>query len=200
MPSLKKAELIDGVVYMPSPVSTDQHGDPHTLLTYWCVHYRRFTLGVRSSADGTLRLDQRNVPQPDDMLFIVPECGGAVTLDDQGYIHGGPEFAAEISATTVSLDLNRKKDIYSRFRVQEYLVWRVLDQSIDWFGLHGRRFRRQRPDHAGVYRSRILPGLWLDPEALIEGHLDRVIAVLDQGLASPEHATFVEQLQARRTK
>lgn len=200
MPGLKKAELLEGVVYVPSPVSFGRHGEPHTVLIYWLVHYRAHTPGVRSGADSTVRLDRRNVPQPDGLLFIDPACGGLVALDDEGYIRGGPELVGEVSATTASLDMNLKREVYRRFRVQEYLVWRVLDEAIDWFTLHRRQFRRLPLGRDGIYRSRVLPGLWLDPQALIEGDLDRLITMLEQGLASPEHAAFVERLRSRRDR
>lgn len=198
MPDLKKAELLEGVVFVPSPVSLDRHGEPHSDLVAWIAVYKAHTPGVRSGADSTVRLDRRNVPQPDGLLFIDPACGGQATVDDAGYVRGGPEFAGEVSATTASLDRNLKREVYRRFQVQEYLVWRVLDEELDWFTLHGRQFRRLAGGRDGIYRSRVFPGLWLDSAALIAGDLARVLAVLQQGLASPEHAAFVERLRSHR--
>ena len=50
------------------------------------------------------------------------------------------------------------------------------------------------PDPDGLYRSKVFPGLWLDPVALLNEDLNQVIATLDRGLASPEHASFIKRL------
>src|SRR5687767_3807380 len=38
-PEIKKAELIEGVVYLPSPVRHDQHGHPHFNIITWLGLY-----------------------------------------------------------------------------------------------------------------------------------------------------------------
>ena len=65
-------------------------------------------------------------------LLIDPLRGGQIQLTND-YVEGTPEFLAEISASTVSIDLGDKKAAYERNGVEEDLVWRVLDQQIDWF-------------------------------------------------------------------
>src|SRR3984893_17854521 len=72
MPEVKKAELIEGVVYMPSPVSSEDHGEPHFDLISWLGIYRIATPGLKGSDNATVRMDQgENVPQPDASLWIV---------------------------------------------------------------------------------------------------------------------------------
>jgi hypothetical protein len=73
----------------------------------------------------------------------------------------------------------------------------VLDQAIDWFILREGRYEPLLVDEAGLYKSEVLPGLWLDPAALLRGDLASVLQTLQQGLASPEHAAFVSQLQQK---
>jgi hypothetical protein len=80
--------------------------------------------------------------------------------------------------------------------VQEYLVWRVLDGEVDWVVLRGGQYQRLAAGPDGVLRSDVFPGLWLDPAALVSGDLARVLAVVQQGVASPEHAAFVARLNA----
>jgi hypothetical protein len=60
--------------------------------------------------------------------------------------------------------------------------------------LQGGRFERVAADVAGLYKSETLPGLWLDPAALMDGKLARVIEVVQQGLAESRHADFVARL------
>ena len=195
-PELKKAELIDGVVYMPPPVSQDAHSGPHFRLIGWLSMYQIRTPGVDGGDNGSLRLDLHNEPQPDAFLYILPANGGQAQIDEDGYVVGGPELVAEVAATTTAYDLRVKKEIYRRHRVREYLVWRVLDQMIDWFVLAGDDYALLMPDSDGTCRSRTFPGLWLDPASLARRDMVRVADIQQAGLATAEHAAFVKRLQA----
>ncbi|MEX2175507.1 MAG: Uma2 family endonuclease [Pirellulaceae bacterium] len=200
MPDVKKAELIEGVVYMASPVSNDDHAAPHAALMMWLGVYWAMTPGVQAGDNGTLHLDLDNDPQPDGYLRILPEFGGRSKTVD-GYVEGSPELIAEVAASSVSYDLHDKLNAYRRNGVQEYVVWRVWDKAIDWLVLRGGRYFPLQADSAGHYQSEVFPGLWLDPAALLRGDLARVLAVLQEGLASPEHSAFVGKLrQAGETR
>ncbi len=193
MPHVDKAELIEGVVYMPSPVSAEDHGEPHFDFITWLGVYRARTPQVRGGDNATLRLDLDNEPQPDGYLRLLPEFAGQARLVD-GYVTGAPELIVEIAASSASYDLHEKLHAYRRNGVREYVVWRVWDEIIDWFVLRSGRFE-QLALADGIYRSEVLPGLWLEPAAVLRGDLARVLEVLQQGLASPEHAAFVTALQ-----
>ena len=142
-----------------------------------------------------MRLDWENEPQPDAFLRIAPHCGGQ-SRDDDEYIGGPPELIAEISVSSVSYDLHDKLRAYQRNGVREYLVWRVWDSAIDWFALREGRFECLPRTEAGHHQSEVFPGLWLDLAALLRGDVAQVLAVLQQGLASSEHAAFVAKLRA----
>src|SRR5712692_1524440 len=85
MPHLKKAELLEGVVYVPPPVSFDEHGGPHFDLITWLGLYRIATPGVRGGDNASLRLDLDNEPQPDAFLLVLPTHGGQARLSKDGY-------------------------------------------------------------------------------------------------------------------
>jgi len=192
MVDVNHAELIEGVVYMPSPVSATEHGEPHARLLTWLGVYQARTPGVVAGDNSTLKLDVDNAPQPDAYLRLLPECGGQARLIN-GYIEGAPELVAEISASTASYDLHDKLNAYRRNGVREYVVWRVWDQAIDWFVLNEGRYDRIATDDDGVFRSRIFPGLWLNTPALLRADLGQVLSTLESGLAVAEHAKFVEK-------
>ncbi len=194
MPHLKKAELIEGVVSMPPPVSLGEHAGPHANLVTWLGTYEAFTPGVMGAAEGSVRLGASSMPQPDAMLFIRPAHGGRVRISADDYVEGGPELVVEVAASSIPLDTGPKLQLYQRYDVQEYIVWRVPDGEIDWFVRRGGQYTRLPPDAAGIYRSEVFPGLWLDAAALVRRDLGRVLSLLQQGLASPEHADFVAQL------
>ena len=196
MPRVKKAELIEGVVYMPSPVSHKKHSRPQSLIVAWLGHYFAATPGTDIGDNGTVRLDLENEPQPDAMLRILPECGGQSRDEEDDYIGGAPELLAEVAASSASYDMHDKLRAYQRNGVREYIIWRVRETAIDWFVLRNSRFEKLVPDASGYLKSETFPGLWLDPAAMIAGDLACALAVLQQGIASTEHAAFVARLQA----
>ena len=195
MPGQKKAELIEGVVYMSSPVRTPQHGEPTANLILWLGTYRVNTPGTQVADNSTVRLDSDNEPQPDAFLRILPGSGGQSANSEDDYVDGAPELVAEVAASTKSIDLHDKMNAYRRNGVREYIVWRALDSEIDWFVLHDERYERLAPDASGVYQSETFPGLWLDAAALLRGDMLKVLAVLQQGIESPEHRAFVARLR-----
>jgi Uma2 family endonuclease len=199
MPHVKKAELIDGVVYMPSPVSDKDHGVPHFNLITWLGVYYVFTPGTQGGDNSTLRLQLgAHMPQPDAYLRILAEYGGHARVAADGYVLGAPDLVVEVAASSASYDLHEKLQAYQQNGVREYLVWRTQDQAIDWFVLRGGRFRQLPTAADGLLKSKILPGLWLDAQALISGGMLRVYEVGQLGLASEEHRRFVEKLQKRK--
>jgi Uma2 family endonuclease len=195
MPKLKKAELIEGIVYMASPLRFEPHAEPHADLMGWLWSYKIATPGVRLGDNPTVRLDVDNEPQPDAVLLIDSRHGGQTRISDDGYIEGAPELVVEISASTATIDLRDKKRVYRRNQVKEYLVWQVMDHRIDWFSLQ-EEYISLLPDAAGIIRSRVFPGLWLAVSALLDGDMPSALATLQTGLNSDAHQEFVQQLAA----
>jgi Uma2 family endonuclease len=195
MPDLKKAELIEGEVYMPSPIRHGRHSHPHTRVVAWLANYETDTPGVEAGDNGSIRLDLDNEPQPDAYLIIRHEHGGQARISEDDYIEGAPELVAEVASSSASYDLGKKLNVYRRNGVREYVVWRVLDRQIDWFVNREGRFEPMPPAADGIVRSTVFPGLWLDPAALVGGDLTTVFQILQQGIATPEHAEFVARLR-----
>jgi Uma2 family endonuclease len=192
MPHVKKAELIEGVVYLPSPVRIKSHGQPHAYMMTWLGTYEAATPGVGLADNATVRLDADNQPQPDGLLRIV--TGGQSKISEDDYLEGAPELIVEIAASSASYDLHEKLKVYRRNQVQEYLIWRVYDQQFDWFKLQQGQYIQLQPNADNIIFSLVFPGLWLDKTALLTGDLAKVLKVLQQGLSSDDHRNFVEQL------
>jgi hypothetical protein len=195
MPHIKKAELIEGIVFMPSPVRLPEHGEPHADLIAWLNYYRSKTPYLRIGDNSTSRLDEDNEPQPDAMLLLPAWAGSSARLEN-GYVCGAPDLVCEVAASSVSIDLHGKKNAYRRNGVKEYLAWRVEDEKVDWFALVEGRFEPMPADERGRIRSKVFPGLWLDVAALLAGDLPRLFAAVDEGASTPEHRAFVERLTA----
>ena len=198
MPDLKKAELIEGVVYVSSPVRQRYHGRQHSHLNFWLCAYEGRTPGVEVGDNSTVRLDLDNMPQPDCLLFVQPEHGGKARIDADGYIEGAPDLVAEVAASSVSLDLGSKLTAYRRNGVREYVVWKVLQRQIDWYVNRDSGFELLSPAADGILRSTVFPGLWLDPAALVRGDVYAVLALVQQGLSFPEHRAFLATLEQAR--
>lgn len=196
MPHVKKAELIEGIVYMPAALRFRSHGRPHALLVAWLSDYWLATPGVELGVEPTIRLDLDNEPQPDAVLLIDERVGGQSRLSEDDYIEGAPELVAEIAASSASIDLHDKKRAYRRNGVREYIAWRVLERKLDWFYLHEGEYVAVPVDEDGVMRSQVFPGLWLAGTDFLAGNMTRVLTVLQDGLNSPEHQAFVQQLSA----
>lgn len=194
MPEVKGAELIEGIVFMPSPVHHKKHGRPHQIIGTWIGNYEVATPGVESFDNTSIFLDADNEPQPDTSLRILPEFGGQTRDTQDDYIEGAPELIVEISGSSASVDLHRKKRAYLRNAVSEYIVWLTVEERFRWFVIRDGEYAEIEPDERGVYRSERFPGLWLDAAAALEFDLRAVTARLREGIETPEHAEFLKQL------
>ena len=191
-PDLKKAQLIEGVVYMPSPVGivhAEAHSAIHAVLAFYAVS----TPGVRIADNATVRLDLENEPQPDVLLRIELGAGGGARVSD-GYLQGAPELIVEVAVSSASIDMHDKLRAYRRNGVQEYVVWRTQERRIDWFELTDGEYRPLPADDAGVVGSRVFPGLRLAVPALLNGDLAAAVRELQAGLDADEHRRFAARL------
>jgi len=177
-PDIKKAELIEGVVYVASPVSTREHGTPHFALATWLGVYVAQTPGIVPAIDSTVRLDTDNEVQPDLLLAWDNSHGGRSRLVD-GFLEGAPELVVEIAASSAAHDMNAKMHVYRRNGVREYVVWQIYDGRVDWFRLNADGvYEPVAPGDGGIIESQAFPGLRLDVPALLRGDLAAVIAAI----------------------
>ncbi|MGF1992410.1 MAG: Uma2 family endonuclease [Nostoc sp. ZfuVER08] len=194
MPRHQKAELIEGVVYLASPLRFESHAEPHGHTITWLGVYQASTPGVRLGIEPTVRLDANNEPQPDGVLLITPTAKGQSYFSDDDYIEGAPELVVEIAASSVAIDLHDKKKAYCRNGIKEYIIWQIFENQLDWFRLQQGEYVSLEADTNRIIKSQVFPGLWLSVSDLLAGNMQQVLAVLQSGLNSPEHQLFVQQL------
>ncbi len=192
--AVTKAELIEGVVYVASPLRFQQHAEPHSRIHGWVWTYQVMTPGLSLGIEPTVRLDLDNEPQPDIVLLVNPEAGGQTHLSDDGYLEGAPELVIEIAASSAAIDLGDKQQAYRRNGVAEYLVWQVFENKIDWYALTDGDYQNRPVESDGIIRSHRFPGLWLAADAMLSGDMAQVLTGLQAGLQSSEHQEFVDQL------
>ena len=196
MPPGIRAELIDGVVSMPSPAGVE-HGSAHVPPLVWLSYYQENSPGVQVLDNATTLLGPRSEPQPDALLRILPECGGQTAAHPK-FVSGVPELVLEVSHSSRYTDLGPKLDDYERAGVREYVVRALEPDEVLWHVLLEGRLVAVTTDADGLHRSHVFPGLWLDPQALLVDDTRRLRAVIDQGMATAEHAAFVARLAVAR--
>jgi hypothetical protein len=208
------AELLQGIVHITRrrftqdgkemivpPISAEEHAVPDNHLQGIFFVYAAQTPGIASSSSVTTILPSQTTGlEPDAMLRVLPANGGASTIGADKFVHGTPELLAEISFTSGARDFGKKFDTYQAEGVPEYLVWRTEEQEVHWFALKRKKYVALKPHTDGTLRSEQFPGLWLDVTALLAGDMAKVLATLQRGIASPEHAAFVAKLQKAATK
>jgi Uma2 family endonuclease len=175
-PDIKKAELVDGVVYVPSPVRFLHHGRPHGLVMLWLGTYCLRDPELLLADNTTVLLDDRSEVQPDAFIWRAEPGGPRLTED--GYVEGAPQLVVEVAASSASYDLHDKLEAYRRNGVREYIVWRVLDDAIDWFRLREGEYVRLEPDVEGVLESEEYPGLRLHIPSMLAGDRADVLSWL----------------------
>lgn len=180
-PDIRRAELIEGVVRVASPARFSFHEEQASLMGWWLQSYQVFHPGLKVAGSPTIYLDDRNEVQPDALLF--DPTSGRCRIRDDGYLEGAPELVIEVTASRAAYDLGPKMEAYRRNGVEEYVVWRVEDNAIDWFRLETGTYGRLEPDSDGVVRSRWFEGLSLDVPAMLRGDKRAVLAALGAGLA-----------------
>jgi Uma2 family endonuclease len=186
-----KFELIGAVVHMPSPVRLP-HGRNDLLVSFVLTSYMFATPGTQVLANATTILGAAAEPQPDLCLRILAEFGGRTHEDAEQYLHEGPELVVQVSHSTLTLDLGTRRADCQQAGVAEYLVVDIAHQRLHWFDF--RTDRMINPSQGGIARSRVFPGLWIDPLALFAGDGPRITEVIQQGIASAAHARFVQRL------
>jgi Uma2 family endonuclease len=198
MPPDFRAELIGGVVFVPSPLRSE-HGESHALVMGWLTLYWIATPGTRVRDNATAILGDDSEPQPDATLVIEPESGGQSRVSEDGYATGPPELIVEVASGSESIDLHSKRRDYEQAGVLEYVVVVLRQRVVRWFVLQDGTYREAEADASGIFKSTVFPGLWLDAPALLQCNGRQVIATLQHGIETPEHAVFIQQLQARRS-
>nr|WP_228037868.1 Uma2 family endonuclease [Nodosilinea sp. LEGE 06152] len=187
--------MIEGVVYVASPLRFQQHAEPHSRLDTWLGTYVAFTPGTRSGIEPTVRLDLDNEPQPDIVLLVDELADGQARLSEDGYLEGSPELVIEIAASSAAIDLGDKKQAYRRNGVAEYLVWQVFENKIDWYALNDGDYQTLPVGADGVIHSRRFPRLWFAAKAILQGDMAQVLTVSQLGLQSLKHQAFVVSLE-----
>ncbi len=175
---IRHAELIEGVVHLPSPTRIPQHGRPHGLVAGWLAAYCARVPGVALVLEGTVTLSEDSQVEPDAFLYRVAEGASRFQLTDEGYGVGPPDFVVEVAASSASYDLHNKLRAYERAGVPEYVVWRVEDRQVDWFRLVEGRYVRVEPDAQGIIASSVFPGLRLTVPGLLAGDYAAVLGAI----------------------
>lgn len=190
MPGVKFAELIDGVVYMPSPLSYE-HGRRDLLMQLLLGTYAAATVICEAVSNATWLMSE-SAPQPDVALRLLPEYGGRSTVSGK-LAHGAPELVVEVCLSSRSFDLGPKLALYQRAGITEYAAVLLEEQRVEWRILETGSFTFLKPENS-IFRSQVFPGLWLHEPAFWAADSKHMLDVLQEGLASDDCRAFLERL------
>jgi len=198
MPRVKKAELIEGVVHMPSPVRWSNHGEKHASLVVWLGYYRAAVPGVRVADNASVGLDDENAVQPDVTMMLEGRHGGRATITPADYVEGSPELVAEVAASSASVDTHEKLAATGAM-----VSWNTSSgasstaSSTGWpCGMANMWHYRRTPRE--FVEASCSPAFGLTRRRCCAATLARVLDVLRQGMASAEHAAFVVKQRLAR--
>lgn len=196
-PDVNKAELIEGVVYVASPIHI-QHSQLHLAAATWAGVYKASTPGVQAADNLSIRLDLENEVQPDVCLWLDEKLGGQSHISEEQFLEGAPEFIIEVAVSSAAYDLHDKLRVYRRNGVREYLVLVAHEQETLWRQWRDERYELLTPESNGILKSRVFPGLWFNSEAFWGGDLAALLDTLQEGLQTAAHAEFVSQLDTSK--
>lgn len=172
-PEIRRAELIEGVVYIGTPEVRHTVGAAQQLASGWLGTYQAAHPDVNGGDGSTTRLDSENDVQPGS--FLRYRVGSSrITEDD--YIEGAPELVFEVAASSAAVDLGPKLRAYRRNGVQEYIVWQLYENRLSWFSLEDGEYVELQPDARGVISSKVFPGLRLAVQKLLDRDIAGVLA------------------------
>jgi Uma2 family endonuclease len=174
-----KADLIDGVMFLQTPASNTHERLFQFLFNVFSIYVTRRNLGEIRGSRTAVRLESGHTYEP-DLLFVSHK---KVNIIKEQVVDGAPDLVVEIlSSGTYFHDTGIKREVYERSGVRE--LW-----LIDPYGPEGTEVLRREEEsgrfvaieaEGGMYRSRVIPGLWLREEWLWPegGRFPDVIEVL----------------------
>jgi Uma2 family endonuclease len=160
VPNGKKANLIDGVIYMASRDNTDAGELFVWLIALIELFVRQRSLGKVYGSRVAFRLDEWSSPEP-DIAFV---SNRRLKLVQPGFVRGGPDLALEIvSPESVERDYEQKWEKYERAKVREYWIIDEIERKITLYRLDRSGKYREVAPKRGKFVSTVLRGFWLEP-------------------------------------
>lgn len=163
-------EWVDGKVELMSPVSNLHQKIDVFLLTLINFYVVKHDLGTVYNQTFPMRLPSRRSGREPDILFVAKN---REHLIHDTFVDGAGDFVVEIiSPESVERDRFTKFAEYEAAGIGEYWIidgWKkeILFYQLDETG----QYQQILPEAAGVYRSKMLPGFWINVAWLWENPL-----------------------------
>ncbi|MEX2142499.1 MAG: Uma2 family endonuclease [Pirellulales bacterium] len=170
----EKADLLDGVIYMASPESTDDNELGGWLYRLMSEFAKETNQGKCYFSRVAFRITDKRGPEP-DVAFVAKE---RLRIVERGFVDGPPDIAVEIvSPDSAQRDYDLKMNIYEAAGVKEYWVIDPDEQRATFLRRHGERFVEVKPQD-GRYESQVLVGFFLEIAWLWSKERPSLMAVL----------------------
>lgn len=155
----EKADLLDGVIYMASPESTDDNSLEGWLHLLMGGFVAELDLGEVYISRVAFRITEKQGPEP-DLGFVAKKRRKII---HRGFVAGPPDIAVEIvSPDSVQRDYIEKRQIYEHAGVREYWIIDPAERRATFLRLTRGKFREVVLEDGHIFRSAALSGLWLD--------------------------------------
>jgi len=177
----EKADLIDGVIYMASPDTTDANALFMWLGALMTYYVEEKDLGKVYGIRVAFRVDEHNGPEP-DIAFVKKSRLERV---GRGSVNGPPDLAVEIvSPDSVDRDYEKKRRLYERTGVAEYWIIDELEKKVTLLRVGETGVYQQVPPRSGILRSKVMKGFWLREAWLWQEKLPRPLKTLREIMKS----------------
>lgn len=158
----ERVELIDGIIVEMSPI-----GPPHGGLHGQIVEYLNRLLAAHAKVLGqfTLPLGEFSEPQPDIGVFAYHP-----TRYLARYPTVEETFALiEIADSSISTDAGKKRELYARFSIREYLIADIANRRLLRFTkpITGQYTATQQLSYGDRFALEALPELTLDADPFL---------------------------------
>ena len=155
----EKADLLDGVIYMASPESTDDNKLELWLGSLMGGFAEELDLGDVFVSRVAFRITGKHGPEP-DVAFLAKKRRRFI---HRGFVAAGPDIAVEIvSPDSVQRDYVRKRQVYEVAGVREYWIIDPDERRATFLRLVRGKFREVELEDGHIFRSQALAGFWLD--------------------------------------
>jgi Uma2 family endonuclease len=128
------------------------------------------------------KITEHRAPEP-DVGYV---CAKRLHLVQENHMDGGPDIAVEVvTRDSRSRDYGEKRELYESAGVMEYWIVDPLQRRVEFLRLQDGKYELVPLENNCIFRSQVVPGLWINIEWLLAKPVPPASACLQEILQSP---------------